>query len=130
MFRLIRFAFSATLLLLAAGVVIYFLPTEIKLKGLAAISGIVPESVKEKAEKIVFTPSERRDQIITDLEQNIEDLKNNPSEETAQEIAASSETLLEKLRGANDDPSLTEALTGKVIDAFVKNEQNAACEKN
>ena len=127
MFKLLRFAFSLVILLVVAGVIVYFLPTEIKLKGLSAISGVVPTSLKESAEKLILKPSERRSQIITNLESNIKNLKNHPSEETAKEIVASSEKLHEKLRVANNDPSLTEALTGKVMDALVKQTANNAC---
>ena len=119
MFKILKILISATIVLFIIGAIIYFLPAETKIKGIETITGIVPESVKEKVEELVLTPPEQRGKIINSLETNLENLKSDPTNGQARELIKNSEELITKLKEKNKAASLTEILSNKIAERLV-----------
>jgi len=119
MFWLLRTMFSILILIAITGAIVYFLPHNVKLNALAAISNVAPESLQENAESLLLTPSESREKILTKLEMNIEGLRN-ASEDEAETLLQESETLLQELKEKNDELSLGELAKQKIVSLLVK----------
>lgn len=117
MFRLLKFLFSGVVALFTIGLIIYFLPREIKIKGIEKLTGIVPESLKDKAEELMLTPPEQREKLIEKLENNLEFLKSDPTD--AQKLIKNSEDLIAELKEKNKAASLTEILSNKIAERLV-----------
>lgn len=126
MFSFLRTLVSLIVLATIAGIVIYFLPHDIKLRAIEKISGIVPESIAEKTEELLLTPSESREKLLSKLGENFSELKT-ASEEKAKELVAQSETLLQKLEEKNKELSLGELARQKLVNLLVKDEEKTEC---
>lgn len=119
MFTLIKFLLSAALLVAVIIGVVYFLPSDIKAKGLEKLTGIVPESIKNKIADITLTPPEQRQQIIDKLKTNLADLKKAEPSAVLDALVTDSEQLLSQLQDKNSQQSLVEitehALVSKLL---------------
>ncbi len=122
MLWLIRTVASLAILLAIGGVIVYFLPHNIKLEIVGKISGIVPESIKEETEELFFTPAESREKILNTLEENFEKLKE-AAPEKMEELVAESEAMIETLKKKNEELSLTELARQKLINLLVKDKE-------
>ena len=87
------------LFVVAVGVIIVinFLPVGIKEKALALLSFIVPDTIENKIEKaidpIIHTPAERRETLISKLENNIAELKKSVSEKNLDQLPSTKEII-------------------------------------
>lgn len=86
------------------------------------LSGILPESTKEKIETITLSPEERRAKLLSQLEENIEKLKNgllenttSTAEDTAKTLEET-EQLIEKIKEANEKQGIVNKITTKIYD--------------
>ena len=115
---------SGAVVLSIIGLIIYFLPREIKIKGVEKLTGIVPESLREKTEELALTPPEQREKIIANLENNLEALKKDPTNTEAQELIRNSEELIAKLKNKNKAASLMEIISNKLADRLIGKSEN------
>lgn len=87
-----RLLFIVVLIVVAA----YFIPKDVRIsarnKVLTALARITPESVKQKIEPLIETPIERRTELIKQLNENINLIKNSLGNKTLT-VASSSKTL-------------------------------------
>ncbi|MEK7479591.1 MAG: hypothetical protein AAB634_03610 [Patescibacteria group bacterium] len=94
--------------------------TASKLQG--ALSNIVPESVKEKVRPVVFTPAERRQKLLEQLDKNIESIKaglaKTSAAKTAREGAGKNASSTEKTEEEQAPEDLIQKLdeTKKIIE--------------
>lgn len=124
MFKAFKIILGAFLFLLLAFLALYFLPGEIKEKTLASLAGIVPETLKEKAEELLLRPPEKRLRVIKKLETEIKELKAGPEKKTATEdFIKEAEELIAELKAKNEDASLTSALTARLVEKLLDREK-------
>lgn len=134
MFKALKVVFSVILAIIIIFIIIYFLPSDIKVKGLQAITGVVPESIKKEVEELVLTPPEKRAKILKELESRLADaLKTISTEETKEKISEELKTqieearnLVKKLEEKNNDSSLTNMVTSKLADKLIGDGKNDA----
>jgi len=93
MFRLLRWALNIALSVIIALVILYFLPADLKRK------------ILDTVDSIITSPSERRDQIVKQLEDNLNKLQNFASEKIStdpnlKKIIDESKRLLNELKAA------------------------------
>ncbi len=119
MFTLIKFLLSVVLVVVLIGGIIYFLPSDLKVKAIEKITGIIPDSIKNKIQDIVLTPPEQRQQIITKLGANLAELKNASSSKSLDTIVSDSEQLLTQLQDKNSQQSLMEIAENKLVDKLI-----------
>ncbi|MDP3725136.1 MAG: hypothetical protein Q8R20_01560 [Nanoarchaeota archaeon] len=116
--------------------VTYLIPDDVK-KNVASklggtISNALPKSVKEKMEPIVFSPAERRQKLLDQLEKNIESIKAGlaksgektsssakpaPESETTEEITQKleeTEKIIKKIQEMNKDQGVVNKVTTKI----------------
>ncbi|MAF79657.1 hypothetical protein CL629_01105 [bacterium] len=134
----------------------YLVPDDIKKSATSGIkntiSKITPDSVKEKIEPIIFTPAQRREKLIEQLEKNIEDIKkelglptqtddaeegevpkpvDREQEELAQKLQET-KTILKKLQDINDEQGLVNKVTTNLYKTATgegnKNSSTTNCE--
>lgn len=118
--QIIKWFFSLAIVTAIGLGIVYFLPTDIKSKALQKVSGIIPESIKAEAEKLVMTPPEERAEIISQIEDGMKKIKEE-APETAKDIVIKTEALLEDLKNKNGEESIAEIVKKKVIDSFFSN---------
>ena len=83
------------------------------------LSGIIPESAKEKIKAVTLSPEERRAELLKQLEENIENLKKNVLENTTSTAAKTlkeTEQLVEKIKEANEKQGIVNKITTKIYD--------------
>jgi hypothetical protein len=123
---------SAAITIFIAGVIIYFLPANIKVDGLTKITGIVPDAVKAKAEELILTPPEKRGKLIAELENNITALKQGGSMQETGTMIEESEKIIAELKEKNEETSLTEIVKVKLVEQLLNRKANqeglGACE--
>ncbi|OGY64484.1 MAG: hypothetical protein A3I24_03900 [Candidatus Harrisonbacteria bacterium RIFCSPLOWO2_02_FULL_41_13b] len=131
------------LFVVAVGVIIVinFLPVGIKEKALALLSFIVPDTIENKIEKaidpIIHTPAERRETLISKLENNIAELKKSVSEKNLDQLPSTKEIIqqieniekiVEKIKDANEEQSpinkVTTAIIKKTAEILAPEEKN------
>ena len=115
MFTILKALITTALTLAIIGVVIYFLPHEMKLKAIGAIAKITPESLEGVTEDLLLTPPEEREKLIGKLEQKLDDLKDASQTEAAQ-IIESSKNLIGELKAKSDELSLAEMVKEKIAE--------------
>ncbi len=124
--QIIKWLFSLAVVTAIGLGIVYFLPTDIKSKALQKISGVIPESIKAEAEKLIMTPPEERAKIISQIEEGISKLKQEAPEKT-KEIVIKTEALLEELKNQNKEESIAEIVKKKIVDSFF-NKGTTTCE--
>ncbi|MDP2704001.1 MAG: hypothetical protein Q8P01_02140 [bacterium] len=85
----------------------------------SVLSGIIPESAKEKIEKITLSPEEQRAKLLEQLENNIEKLKEGilgNATSTAAETIEETKGLVEKIKDANEKQGVVNRITTKIYD--------------
>lgn len=115
-------------LVLAAGTMFYFLPDNLKEKGLTYIneSEYIPASVKEAAENLYATPAYKRKELAIDLEKNLAEiqlaLENSPTKqpELIKKVEEAQAMLKEVLR-FNDQPTAAGQLIGAITNKVAEN---------
>ncbi len=118
--QIIKWFFSLAIVTAIGLGIVYFLPTDIKSKALQRVSGIIPESIKAEAEKLVMTPPEERAKIISQIEDGMKKIKEE-APETAKDIVIKTEALLEDLKNKNGEESIAEIVKKKIVDSFFDN---------
>ncbi len=126
MFRFLKTIAALAILLGIALIIIYVLPTDIKLKGLSLIERALSASVREKIEKLTLSPVEERSTVIAKLDENLAGLGQNPSAEKRQTLLTDAQKLIAELKTLNEAPSLTEAVTANLTRAVLGNQ---SCKK-
>lgn len=118
--QIIKWFFSLAIVTAIGLGIVYFLPTDIKSKALQKVSGIIPESIKAEAEKLVMTPPEERARIISQIEDGMKKIKEE-APETAKDIVIKTEALLEDLKNKNGEESIAEIVKKKIVTSFFDN---------
>lgn len=110
-------------------------PTSLKEKMLAALGQLIPQSVKDAAEPIIYTPSERRQKIINTIKEKLEEVKAVAAETveenpTVQRVAEKiknvidaveeSEQLITKLEKINKEQSIPNKISTSIVDKIVE----------
>jgi flagellar motility protein MotE (MotC chaperone) len=122
MFSLIKIFVSTILILGIGAAIFYFLPSTTKIKGMEVITKFTPESLKEKTEEFLLTPSEHRARIMDKVERELAALRaSNDPEETKTAIERTEE-LIDELRKKNDELSIGEIIKTELIETFLKKE--------
>lgn len=135
MLRIFKILGSLVFLLVVAGIIVYFLPSTIKVKGMGALAGIVPESFKEQAAEFLLTPAEKRTKLIGKLETNLAALdEDNLTSETTERLLQESDALIEELKAKNKELSLGEIAKTTLVQTLLGNSaasssQTLLCEK-
>lgn len=133
---MIRLLFLIFGLALIAGVVLYFVPDNIKERGLAYInkSSIIPEEIKKAAENIYATPSYKREKLLNELSANLASLQTfvettaeNP--EPAKQLIERTQQIVEEVIAQNNDPNIIKQIT-ETVTAKLIGEQNKSCQDN
>lgn len=119
MIKVLKFLVSLIVLILIAFVVLYFLPTATKEKVLTTIAGVVPETLKDKAEELILTPPERRARVLRELGDRFTRLKTSPSREQTAQLIQESEELLNELEDTNNDASLQSVVTQRIAEQLL-----------
>lgn len=120
MLKAVKILGSLIFLLLVAGLIVYLLPTTIKVKGMEALTGIVPASVKEKADEFLLTPAEKRSRILAALKSKLHKIESQPaaaSEVTT--LAEESQALITQLSEHNGERSFVEIAKEKLVEKLV-----------
>ena len=122
MLRFVKILTSFAALLIVVGIIVYLLPSTIKVKGMGALAGIVPESFKEQAAEFLLTPAEKRAKLIGKLETNLAalDTGNLTSEET-ERLLQESDALIEELKTKNKELSLGEIAKTALVQTLLGN---------
>ena len=104
----------------------YFNPWGVKEKAAETISELdfLPESVRNKAEEILLTPPQRREKIIQQLEDSLDDVKtfikdqsrNSPPEVKA--AIAKTEKLIAQLKDANVESNALNTTATKIAEGI------------
>ncbi|GEM_PF-3470282 len=113
-------------LIVAAGIIFYFAPDDIKERGLAYVSNsnIVPKEVKKTVEDFYATPAMKRENLIKELEQNLADIKtvvekNSPAPEPTIKLIERTQQIVEEIIQQKTEPSvirqITEIVTAKLL---------------
>lgn len=123
MFKLLRWMLWVGLVIIAGVVVLYFLPAHAKEWVLSKATGIVPETLRERAEDFILTPPEQRSRTIRELEATIGALKRSPDEAETDRLIAESESLIAKLKEKNADASLPTIVATKLVEKFIGTEK-------
>lgn len=127
MFSIFRILVSTIGFTVVALVILYFLPHDIKMKALGAISSVAPESVGAEVKDLLLTPPESRAELLKKLETNLDALKDNASEAT-KKVIESSEKILTELKVKNEEQSLKEAVQEKFVSDFIgSNKTQESC---
>lgn len=119
MFKLLRWLLWVGIAIVAGISVLYFLPARTKEWVLSKATGIVPETLRERAEDFILTPPEQRSRTIRELEEHIRKLKQSPSAEETSRLIAESESLIARLKEKNDDASLPTIVATKLVEKFI-----------
>jgi len=127
MFTILRILFSSVFAIAVIFAIFYFLPTDIKLKGIETVTGIVPESIKEDVQELILTPPEKRDKILRELKKSLEkldeiDSSNKTPEAVLDEIKTEikkTKKIAENLKDINNDASITDIITKKLIEKLI-----------
>ena len=119
----------------------YLVPDDIKKSATSGIkntiSKITPDSVKEKIDPIIFTPTQRRQKLIEQLEKNIEDIRKelglptktndeegetleplNPEQKELAQKLQETETILKKLQDINEEQGLVNKVTTGIYETI------------
>lgn len=97
------------------------------------LSGIIPESAKEKIRTVTLSPEEKRAELLKQLEENIEKLKEGISgnaTSTAAETLEETEQLIEKIKDANEKQGVVNKITTKIYSELTgkqKTESASTC---
>jgi len=123
---MVRLIASLIVSTVVVAVVYYFNPWGVKEKTAETISELdfLPESVRNKAEEILLTPPQRREKIIQQLEDSLDDVKtfikdqaqNSPPEVKA--AIAKSEKLIAQLKDANIEPGILNTTATKIAEGI------------
>lgn len=129
------------LLVIAGAVIYYFLPENLKDNVKNTAVKIIPDSLKERIEPIIYSPAERREKLISEIENDLGELKTTlTSKETngtpptlpgenpdwAIKRIESTEATLKKLKALNTE----ENITGKVTDTIREEIKGALINKD
>lgn len=101
----------------AIAVIVYLLPSSRKEWLLTKAAGIIPQSFKDEAEQFLLTPEEQRNRLISQLENTLTQIEENPS--NADALIEEADVLLEELRAKNHELSLGEIAKTKFVEALV-----------
>ena len=124
----------AILKLSIVGVIIFggltLIPDEIKQSATsvvrAVINDFIPETVKDKIEEVILSPTERRTRLLKDLDNNIDSIKKKLSSLTSPEYSNPQniapikeeikevEKIIKKLDSANNKQSAVNKVTSKI----------------
>lgn len=123
---------SSLLITIIVIVAAYYLnPFGLKQKAADSISelGFIPDDIKTKIEGVLLSPKERRERLITKLENNLANLKTSlaSSQSSTNGIEAQissnaitiieeSEKLLQEIKESNEDPGLVNTAATKIIE--------------
>lgn len=134
-------AFLLAIFVAAVGV-FYFNPWKIREKTAAAIleSKFLPEIIQDQAQKILLTPSQRRAELLEELEKNLGNIKNtvvqqitegkiikSPEINKSLEILKEAGSIIEKIKESNQDQGLAGAIVGRIAGEIIQNKsENAA----
>ena len=118
MFLLLKILASLVLLAVVIGGLVYFLPYDIKVKTVEKLTGILPDSLKNKIQDLVLTPPEKRARLIAQLQNNLTDLKTAAAEEKTK-LLSQSEDLIAQLQEKNNDESLVQIIENKLVDKLL-----------
>lgn len=120
MLRAFKILASLVSLLLVVGIIVYLLPSTIKVKGMEALTGIVPASIKEKANEFLLSPAEKRTKILTTLTSKLHALENNTlTENEVKNLAKEAQVLVTQLGAQNGERSFTEIAKEKLVEKLV-----------
>jgi len=119
MIKILKFLLSLIFLAIIVFVVLYFLPAATKEKILTTLAGVVPESLKDKAEELILTPPEQRSRVIRELEDRLTRLRTGPSKTETAKIIQESETLISELKEKNEAASLTEIVANRIVNQLL-----------
>lgn len=123
-------AFLLAIFVAAVGV-FYFNPWKIREKTASAIleSKFLPDIIQDQAQKILLTPSQRRTELLEELEKNLGSIKNSvvqqivegkimksPEVNKSLEILKEAENIIEKIKENNKDPGLMGAAVSKIAE--------------
>ena len=127
MFKILKFVIGIAVFAIVASIVIYFLPTNVKMKVFEAVAGVVPDSIKDEAESLLLTPPQQRAKLIKKAEQNLASLKTN-TDPKPEQLVTDTETILTQLKEKNEAQSLTEIVKEKLVDQLIgkTGQQNCA----
>ena len=116
---------SLALFLALGFVVFYLLPTSTKEKALISLAGIIPEELKDKTESLILTPEEKRGRIIKKLETKIAGIKKLSTDKNLVAAIEESEKLIQELKTKNEEASLTNTVTAKLIEKLIEDKKSA-----
>lgn len=119
MINIIKFLASLILFIALMAVIFYFLPSDLKVSGLEKLTGLIPETVKAKAEELLLTPSEKRAKLISQLENSLENLKNSKTAENVEAFIENSKNTLAELKEKSEETSIKEIITAKIADKLL-----------
>ena len=125
MIKIFKYLMSLALFLAIGFTVFYLLPTNTKERVLTSLAGIMPEKLEEKAKSFVLTPEEKRLSVIKKLENKIAGIKKLSSKESIVEAVEESEKLIRELKAKNEEASLTNTVTAKLIEKLIKDKKSA-----
>lgn len=128
---MLRLVINIFVVTIGVVIVFTFLPASTKEKALALLSVLIPDfaetAIQEKLEPIIdpiiHTPAERREKLITKLENNLSEIKNKISEQkkdapAAEEILQQieeTEKIIEKIKDANEEQGAINKITTSIV---------------
>ncbi len=149
---MLRKLFNLVFIIAIVLIIFHFLPENWKLalkdKSFAVLSKIIPESMKDKAASIIYTPTEQRAKSISQLEKNIGEIKGAfasrkqsqtatddasnpdliPESVTAEEVMKKleeSEKLINEVKSNNGEQGLMSKFTTAIIEKIIKQESSS-----
>lgn len=103
----------------------YMAPAGLKYQIATVASNVVPLSIKEKVESVIYTPAERREKLISQLEKklaflktDVADTKDPEREGVAAKVVAAIEEveqIVNKIEAINDEQSAAGKITTTVV---------------
>ena len=119
MFKILKWLVSFLFLIAIVLIIIYFLPSATKEKVLTTLAGVVPETLKDKAEELILTPPEQRARVIRELEDRLVRLRTSPSNQETERLLRESEQLVSELLNRNNDASLQSVVTQRIVEQLL-----------
>ncbi len=107
---------------MAGWVFLYGLPKDVANKAKTAISELkaAPDKIKQTAEDFLSTPAEKREKVISRLEQKLDQVKTTTDKAVLSGVAQEAEKLIAELRDKNEDkPNLLSTALTKIAESVL-----------
>jgi len=122
MFSLIKLLLSLALVAGLGVGLFYFLPQNMKIKGVEALINFAPDVLKEKAEEFLLTPSELRERTIQDAEKELAEIRAKNNDLETEAALVRTEILLSELKEKNDELSIGEIVKTELVKKFLESQ--------